>query len=436
MADALLLGVINWHSTFFMFFAAIACVFGAAVLFSSNVVRMAFYLVISLAATAGLFFLAGSEFLGAMQIMIYVGGTLVLLIFGVMLTAQESFINLKTRGGEWVLGMVVGASFLSLLAATAFNVAAWRTPHPEMVKYTASIQRAEKYERGMGLDDELIPLEMQIRDAEAKQAAAMRKGDTAAVNEAHQDIKAAQQQIDEKTAEWKKTGQQARGEIYQPQFPAQQASTGRIGAAFVGVRIDNDHFAENPTLQRGQSGYLLAFQAVGIHLLVVLVGAAYLSRTRRFTGARTRAVTSFVERTDRKRGSIVPALLVLGMLTHVAIIAVVLGLANGRDFGNETAAMLTGLPEWVYTALIALNSAQIVLLMAVWSWQRWAVYALGVLPLVNVAIVHYAGIPTLVAPGNETAFMAVLTLAAYVPFAILIAALCGVGRPSYWSQMD
>ena len=53
-----------------------------------NIVRMAFYLVLSLAATAGLFFLAGADFVGSMQMMIYVGGTLVLLIFGVMLTAQ------------------------------------------------------------------------------------------------------------------------------------------------------------------------------------------------------------------------------------------------------------------------------------------------------------------------------------------------------------
>ena len=38
----------------------------------------------------GLFFLAGSDFVGAMQLLIYVGGTLVLLIFGVMLTAQRA----------------------------------------------------------------------------------------------------------------------------------------------------------------------------------------------------------------------------------------------------------------------------------------------------------------------------------------------------------
>ena len=57
----------------------------------SNIVRMAFYLVLSLGATAGLFFLAGADFVGAMQLLIYVGGTLVLLVFGVMLTAQGPF---------------------------------------------------------------------------------------------------------------------------------------------------------------------------------------------------------------------------------------------------------------------------------------------------------------------------------------------------------
>ena len=81
-----------------------------AVVVSGNIVRMAFYLILSLGAVAGLFFLAGVEFLGAMQLMIYVGGTLVLLVFGVMLTGQGPFANLKTGGGQWVLAAVVGGS--------------------------------------------------------------------------------------------------------------------------------------------------------------------------------------------------------------------------------------------------------------------------------------------------------------------------------------
>ncbi len=60
-----------------------------------------------------------------MQLMIYVGGTLVLLIFGVMLTAQGPFINLKTDSGEWLKSLIVGACLLMILLYAAFQVPAW-----------------------------------------------------------------------------------------------------------------------------------------------------------------------------------------------------------------------------------------------------------------------------------------------------------------------
>ena len=115
-------GAINWESFFFLLFALVACVFAVAVVVTGNVVRMAFYLILSLGATAGLFFLAGADFVAAMQLMIYVGGTLVLLIFGVMLTAQSPFISLKTHSGEWVLAALLGSALLAVLIQTAFGV--------------------------------------------------------------------------------------------------------------------------------------------------------------------------------------------------------------------------------------------------------------------------------------------------------------------------
>ena len=78
----------------------------------ANIVRMAFYLVLSLAATAGLFFLAGADFVGSMQLLIYVGGTLVLLVFGVMLTSQDRFISMKTGREEMIVAALVGACLL------------------------------------------------------------------------------------------------------------------------------------------------------------------------------------------------------------------------------------------------------------------------------------------------------------------------------------
>lgn len=123
-----LIAAIDWPYVFFLLTSLVTCGFALLVVFSSNVVRMAFSLVLSLAATAGLFFLAGAEFVGAMQLMIYVGGTLVLLIFGVMLTAQKRFVSMKTAAGDWVLAAAVGGSLLALLVGSALKVDAWRTP--------------------------------------------------------------------------------------------------------------------------------------------------------------------------------------------------------------------------------------------------------------------------------------------------------------------
>src|SRR4029079_6973833 len=117
-----LLAALNLHSLAFLFFALLACGFALAVVMTSNIVRMAFYLTLSLGATSGLFFLAGAEFVGAMQLLIYVGGTLVLLIFGVMLTAQARFISMATSGGEWVLASILGAALLGLLLQAGFSI--------------------------------------------------------------------------------------------------------------------------------------------------------------------------------------------------------------------------------------------------------------------------------------------------------------------------
>ena len=53
--------------------------------------------------TAGIFFLLDAQFVGATQLLVYVGGTLVLVVFGVMLTAQGPFINMKIGAVEWVM---------------------------------------------------------------------------------------------------------------------------------------------------------------------------------------------------------------------------------------------------------------------------------------------------------------------------------------------
>ena len=80
----------------FAVFGLAVCGGALGVVLSQNVVRMAFWLIISLGSTAGLFFLLEADFVGAVQLLVYVGGTLVLLIFGVMLTASGPYVTMKT----------------------------------------------------------------------------------------------------------------------------------------------------------------------------------------------------------------------------------------------------------------------------------------------------------------------------------------------------
>jgi len=65
------------------------------VLASDNLLYAAFGLLVSLLGVSGLFVFAGAEFVAVSQIMIYIGGILVLIIFGILLSNKKSNSNDK-----------------------------------------------------------------------------------------------------------------------------------------------------------------------------------------------------------------------------------------------------------------------------------------------------------------------------------------------------
>ena len=69
--------------------AALTALCTLAVVVSQNIVRSATWLLFTLGGTSGIFFLLGADFVGTTQLLVYVGGTLVLVVFGVMLTARD-----------------------------------------------------------------------------------------------------------------------------------------------------------------------------------------------------------------------------------------------------------------------------------------------------------------------------------------------------------
>ncbi len=192
----------------FLLYALGACGGAVAVVISQNVVRMAFWLIVALGSTAGLFFLLHADFVGAAQLLIYVGGTVVLLIFGVMLTASGPYVRIKTSPAEGFMAAGIGALFLGMIVSTVYAV--------DWDGASLSLQKIEGPE---GL---------------------------ARASGAHR--------------------------------PAEGSTARPIGLKLIGISPEDLGARDTKSLS---SGYLLPFEIVSVHLLVVLVGAAYLARAKR-----------------------------------------------------------------------------------------------------------------------------------------------------------
>ena len=76
-----------------MFYAlsAVIVIFSVLTVISRRILRAATYLLFVLVATAGLYFMLGYEFLAGIQLALYAGGIVVLIIFSILLTSQISY---------------------------------------------------------------------------------------------------------------------------------------------------------------------------------------------------------------------------------------------------------------------------------------------------------------------------------------------------------
>jgi NADH-quinone oxidoreductase subunit J len=109
------------ETVIFFFLAGLAVAAGVAILLSTSIVRMAYWLITMLIAVAGLYFLMGAYFVGVIQILVYVGGVAVLLVFGVMLTSRQLAPKLLPGRGEVIWLAVVGFVLLEALTLSILH---------------------------------------------------------------------------------------------------------------------------------------------------------------------------------------------------------------------------------------------------------------------------------------------------------------------------
>src|SRR3954467_9245396 len=99
----------------FYIFAAMSVLSAIGVVVSRNIVRTAVCLLFTLVGVAGLYFLLNAEFLAAVQLVVYAGGTLILIIFGVMLTSKSPFSRFEPKLIEVILALTINLVLLIAL---------------------------------------------------------------------------------------------------------------------------------------------------------------------------------------------------------------------------------------------------------------------------------------------------------------------------------
>jgi NADH-quinone oxidoreductase subunit J len=124
-----LLQHLNLAGAIFGLLATVTVVFAGVVALSKNVVHSALALVVSLAGVAGLYVLLAADFLAAVQVLVYVGGILVLILFAVMLTNRISDVNVSNLSLGRGLAIPLGVVLATLIGVTALSVP-WDTSAP------------------------------------------------------------------------------------------------------------------------------------------------------------------------------------------------------------------------------------------------------------------------------------------------------------------
>ncbi len=118
------------YAALFYFIAGLTVIAALGVAFSRNVVYSAIALMGTLLGASGLYVFLAADFVAVVQLLVYVGGILVLTLFAIMLTHQISEVQVSNRSVGRLPALV-----LVVLAGGAMAVALLRAPwHVEPLK--------------------------------------------------------------------------------------------------------------------------------------------------------------------------------------------------------------------------------------------------------------------------------------------------------------
>jgi NADH-quinone oxidoreductase subunit J len=126
------------YDVIFYLFAAVTLISAFFVVTSRNIVHAAFYLLFTFFGVAGIYVMLGADFVAIVQLIVYVGGILILLIFGVMITNKITQVDIKT-GTIHTLPAAIGVGlFTGIVGAVILNTN-WLVVDSKMPESTLSL---------------------------------------------------------------------------------------------------------------------------------------------------------------------------------------------------------------------------------------------------------------------------------------------------------
>ncbi|MBI5505879.1 MAG: NADH-quinone oxidoreductase subunit J [Deltaproteobacteria bacterium] len=121
----------------FLALAATAVIGAAGVAFSRHILYSALSLMVALFGVAGLFVTLSADFVAGVQVLIYVGGVLVITLFAVMLTQGIQNVEVSNRAvGSVAAGLLTAGLFVVLLRA--MSSAQWVKPPADVPTQTST----------------------------------------------------------------------------------------------------------------------------------------------------------------------------------------------------------------------------------------------------------------------------------------------------------
>jgi NADH:ubiquinone oxidoreductase subunit 6 (subunit J) len=150
------------ETIFFYGFALLTLLGGILTITRRNAVHSALWLIVSLVGVAGLYLLQRAEFLFAVQIVLYIGGIMVLFLFVIMLVNLDDAARERQFSRQWWLALAclvgVGAELAWFLnkGSAAFQLA---TPAAEAAKAAVTPGNTERLADAL-FSDYLLPFEI------------------------------------------------------------------------------------------------------------------------------------------------------------------------------------------------------------------------------------------------------------------------------------